>query len=328
MKMLIEPDLDPPEPALNGRRLSAIITKWLETKRPKLTKETADNYEDATNHFLKWWQRNGETWQWAITRATFDAFATDLEKGPLSYNARKDAHRRLRSALKWAFTNGVTPGFNFGELIPPARGSAPLRVIGTLEQIEAMMVEATRRPNPARDTALLAFLFGTGVRRTECARIRIEDIQILADDSGTATISAKKINGRDVQARAIAFERDTGYFLRRWMDVRAVREGPLWPAARGDALTAQGIYKVFRTVAEKAGVRARFHGPHDARRAFRTYFDRMLPGEGYGALANRQLGWSPTSPMPMIYSLQDAEQVRLTLTSNKATPISLIAGMR
>ena len=103
-----------------------------------------------------------------------------------------------------------------------------------------------------RDRALLAVLIGTGVRRAECASINVEDVQLDADLSGVIRVRAKRVKGREIHERLVAFDRYAGKHIAFWLDVYNVTRGPLFPSQRHDQerLTAQGVYKIVKGLAE------------------------------------------------------------------------------
>jgi integrase len=102
----------------------------------------------------------------------------------------------------------------------------------------------------ARDSALVGFLFGTGVRRAELARLRVRDV-----DFGTRTVS---IDGKNADRR-LPLE---GMGLECALTLAEGRspDQPLFG-------TVQGIERAFARICERSGVTV---SPHRLRHSFAT----------------------------------------------------------
>lgn len=308
-------NLAPAEEVLRAEHLDALIQAWLDTCATRLPKHTAEGYANKVAHFRRWWSTYGPAHGWKLRRGDLVAFANYLVQKKLSYNSRKDVLRRLRQMFLWALQNNYTDGRNYAVWVPPAEGSAPMRTVTPLLSLKRLVAAAGRTSNPGRDRAILAILIGTGLRRSEAAGLNVQDIQIDADGSGMAQVwEAKRVKGREVQSRLVAFDRHTGRYLVEWLNIYNVQFGPLFPSAHGGKLSSQGIYKVVKAIIRDAGLEGEIQGPHDLRRAFATYFERRRRGEGHGRLLSKQLGHA-NYRMTSQYSLQDIEDVREVITS-------------
>lgn len=203
--------------------------------------------------------------------------------------------------------------------MPAPSGSAPLRKAPALDVLRRLLAAVDQSPYPSRDRALLAVLLGTGVRRTECAGINIEDVQIDANKSGVITVQAKRVKGREIHARHVAFDPATGAYIRAWLDeldCQGATAGPLWVSKRYDQnrLTTVGVYKAIKKIITLAGLEEQIKGCHDLRRYFATFYSRRRRGEAYGQLLSKQLGHS-SYRMTAHYSLQDVEDIREAIIS-------------
>ena len=118
----------------------------------------------------------------------------------------------------------------------------------------------------ARDAALIAVLYGAGLRRSEIVKLDLADYE---PDRGALTIRGGK-GGKDRLTYVGSTEA-----LDDWLDVRGDEAGPLFcpvkkgrvgqPVA-GQRLTEQAILYILKKRAKEAGV-ANF-SPHDLRRTF------------------------------------------------------------
>lgn len=122
-----------------------------------------------------------------------------------------------------------------------------------------------------RDRALLALLFGGGLRRREAARLRIEDVDA---ERGELRVQGKGRKNRTVPLSADALAAVEA--LRATHPLGA--KGPLLvslelndPTRVRARLTPSGVWSVLRTIAARAGVKSLT--PHDARR---TRITRLL----------------------------------------------------
>jgi len=319
-------DLTPKRPTLDGRNFDQLVGLWVDDCRSRLGAKTATGYEEKIAYVREWWLSCGPSYDWVMSEDAILDFGRWLyEKQsrfsrPLGYNTRRDALRRLRQVFLWAWKKGYIAN-DYSKWVPQPAGSAPLRLAPTLEALRRLIAAAERSQYPLRDRAILAVLLGTGVRRAECAGINIEDIRIDADGSGIITVQAKKVKGREIHARHVAFDVATGAHIRAQLDDLQLsypdrNTGPLFSSTRFDQnrLTAIGIYRVVKKLIIVAGLEAQIEGPHDLRRYFATYYSRNRRGEAYGQLLSKQLGHS-SYRMTSQYSLQDIEDVREAMIS-------------
>jgi integrase/recombinase XerD len=126
-----------------------------------------------------------------------------------------------------------------------------------------------------RDAALVALLFGGGLRRSEAVALQIGDYE---QSSGLVRVSAG-----EGKARVVRAEGRTRGALEAWLDVRGKARGaflcPVDKAGRVHVrhMTDQAVLYIVRRLAEQAGIK-RF-SPHDLRR---TYFFKMRQRGGRG----------------------------------------------
>lgn len=148
------------------------------------------------------------------------------------------------------------------------RGSRTLRgralSAGEVRAIFAACDSAS--PLGARDAALLAVLYGCGLRRAEVAAL-----QLAAFDAEAGTL---RVLGKGNKERISPVPAGARAHLARWLEVRGAEAGPLFVAlhksgamlAEARAMTPQAVLVALRRIAAAAGV-ARF-SPHDLRRSF------------------------------------------------------------
>jgi len=147
-----------------------------------------------------------------------------------------------------------------GEKIVSYRDTAGI----TVEEFRQMLKVPDRRTvRGKRDYALLKLLWSNGLRRSETL-VKIKDFDV---KNGTLTILGK---GRGTQAEKVNLPPDTVDALQKWLGSRGVVDpsDPLFialdTASYGKCLTGDGIYKIVRAIAKKAGITKTF-SPHRIR---------------------------------------------------------------
>ena len=133
-------------------------------------------------------------------------------------------------------------------------------------EITALMggCEDDATPAGIRDAALIAVLYGAGLRRAEVVALNYEDYD---PDSGKLVIRGKRNKERTAYL-------DNGSFdaVNDWLTLRGSDPGPLfYPINKGRRIakrrmTDQAVYNILRVRALKTGVRT--FSPHDLRRTF------------------------------------------------------------
>ena len=122
-----------------------------------------------------------------------------------------------------------------------------------------------QRPSGVRDSALLALLYGAGLRRSEV--IALDDTDY---DRDTGALRVRAAKGR--KDRIGYASNGSRAALAAWLQVRGDFPGPLfWPIDQAGRMvarrmTAQSVLEILRRRAGLAGV-SRF-SPHDLRRTF------------------------------------------------------------
>lgn len=133
-------------------------------------------------------------------------------------------------------------------------------------EIAALLAVCADDPAPAgaRDAALLALMYTTGVRRSSVSKLDLDDY-----DPASGAVRIREAKGR---RDYLTYVSQTGAqsALADWLAVRGGESGPLfWPVNKGGRLvrrrmSAQAIYNALLRRADQAGV-AHF-SPHDLRR--------------------------------------------------------------
>jgi site-specific recombinase XerD len=176
----------------------------------------------------------------------------------------------LRGVLREAWRLGLVTSEDYrraadveavkGESLPPGRAAAA----GELKSLLAVC-SADDSAAGARDAALLALLYGGGLRRSEAVALDVADY-----DATSGMLMVRHAKGN--RQRVVYATNGAADALADWLAVRGSEAGPLFlpvdkAGAVGDhRLTGQAVLYLLRRRARQAGVT--HLTPHDLRRTF------------------------------------------------------------
>lgn len=129
-----------------------------------------------------------------------------------------------------------------------------------------------------RDRALLALLYGTGIRASECASLRNGNV-----DLKQLTIT---VSGKGGHQRIIPLNPDLAEVLRTYVEARgaALNNAPFFRSRFGRPLSRGGVYERVRTWGQRSRVGIPL-SPHRIRHTFATHLVRA----GVGLVTIRDL---------------------------------------
>ena len=123
--------------------------------------------------------------------------------------------------------------------------------------MERMLAAGGDSLTEARNRALLAAAYDTLLRRSELVALRVEDVIVERDGSGTALVRRSKTDSEGYGAQAWIAP-DSMTLVQAWLERSAVREGAMFRALRngvvGGALGASEVPRIFREMAQNAGL--------------------------------------------------------------------------
>jgi integrase/recombinase XerD len=220
------------------------------------------------------------TSQWIPHVQTWDQLTdNDLTSYLLYLRSRKYASStvaRKMAAIKSFFNFLIAEGQLRGD--PSARMTAPRvdkytpRSI-TPGEVERLLQQpakdgetAARRPEAARDRAMLETLYATGMRVSELVALDVDDVNLLEQHMRCAGRTARE---RLVPLRESAVEA-VDYYLVQARPLLVLREeSALFLNHRGNRLTRQGFWLILKSYASKADIAD--ITPHTLRHTFATH---------------------------------------------------------
>ena len=204
--------------------------------------------------------------------------------------------RALRSFYAWCDAEGELDGRNPAERLKgPKVHETPVEVATEVDYRRLLAACPKTTVAGRRDAAIIAVLWGTGMRRGELVVIDLEHLDL---DAGTLQIRKTK-NGTP---RRVPLDVDTLALLDRWLRRRGYDAGPLFPAERGGRLTPNGVGQMIQRRCELAGVDV---SAHQFRRALAT---RWLRHGGTETGLRSIAGWKSPA-MVGRYTRMHAEDV-------------------
>ena len=243
---------------------------------------TIQTYLDALDHFARFLAADGMPTDVGLIRAEHvEAWLVRLQDDGRRAASVANRYRSLQQFFRWLADEEEIADSPMARMKPPAVPVQPPPVLAE-EQLRRLLkaCEGTGFEE-RRDMALLRLLMDTGMRRAECAGLKVTDVDF---DAEVAVVMGK---GR--RARACPFGRRTAQALDRYLRARAKHPAAsmpwLWLGKKG-RLTDTGILQMIRRRGRTAGIE------HIYVHLFRhTYAHQWLAAGGNEGDLMRLAGW-------------------------------------
>ena len=148
----------------------------------------------------------------------------------------------------------------------------------------AIIARSKGNQTAVRNQLIIEVALGTGLRVSELANLKIEDLHL---GKGQNTLIVR--NGKGGKDRVVAFNSKLKSLIQAYLDYRISCSQFLFHSERGEKMTRFGIGKVFNTIARMAGI-GEAHSIHSLRH---TYATNLYKASGYNLrLVQKQLGHS------------------------------------
>lgn len=232
-------------------------------------------YEGDWAAFCKWLDGEEVVVEQVVTRDVqrYFSYLRDQKYAKSSRGRALSVVREMYGALVRAGIMEINPA---REVKNPRIGDLPRSPWLSEEQIRALLNVSCFTWEQRRDRLCIYLLFGLGWRRSEIARICIEDF-----DRGT--IAGVLKGSKEVTVGVPAWVQQE---IDSWCAFAGIRSGPLLPRAidKAKSMTADMVYNAVHRVALLANVPEEVSTPHAIRRSYIT-----LGGERGVDLKQRQL---------------------------------------
>lgn len=243
----------------------------------------------------------------------------------------------LRMFFKAAYRATKDP--RYPDLVELMRMKQRLRRISpdevlTLPEINALIAAA----NSLRDRAMIAVLWESGVRIHELCALRVKDVMEFTSKENGGKVHLRiffpkvKVAGEEHSSYLLESVDHVQAWLRAHPDPRP--DAPLFPSAKGGAMTRSSAEKIITKTARRARIRRRQADgteteeplgkrvyPHLFRHSRCTHLLRIGVPE---AQVKKLLGWKPSSPMLARYAhLVDRDAYAALLRAHGLEPPEL-----
>lgn len=278
-----------------------------------LAANTVAAYRRDLHRYLAWLATEGVSDLAQVSAAQVAGHLAVLRSGhdqqpPLAPASAARAISAVRGLHHFAQGEGLVADDVSRQVPPP---TPPRRLPQALElaEVERLLAAAAHGRHPARDRALLEFLYGTGARISEAVGACVDDLDLAAE---VVTLHGKGGRTRlvPVGGYAAAAMRDwltaarPALAARRAAGRRAVPH--VFLNGRGTALSRQGAWMILRQVATRAGLDAERISPHTLRHSYATH---LLDGGADVRVVQELLGHASVTTT-QIYTLVTVERLR------------------
>jgi integrase/recombinase XerC len=164
----------------------------------------------------------------------------------------------VRSWLRFLARRGILPRNPAGDIRGPR---VPRKLVSflPLDEMDALLEQPGA---DVRDRAVLELLYATGLRVSELAGLRLEDVDRVRRLVQTV--------GKGGKPRLVPYGAEAARALEAYLAWRGETPGPLFRNARGGPLSARSLRECVRRRARAAGL-ARRVTPHTLRHSFATH---------------------------------------------------------
>ena len=223
-------------------------------------------YGRDLNRFQRWaLERDIESTD-KLTGPVLEEFPLHLEDAGLAPVSVARAIASVRSFLRFMALEGRAPADLPRALPMPSRRRSLPEVLSPAEAARLCDVGAIGGIAPLRDRAILELFYACGIRASELAGLRLQDLHLDA--------TYLRCFGKGSRERVVPMGRAAVAALRAWIDKERpgfARESEmLFVGRRGTGLNRATLWKIVRKAAERAGLTRRVY-PHALRHSFATH---------------------------------------------------------
>ncbi len=229
-----------------------------------LSANSIESYANDLARLDSWADKNGEDLL-VLTRTDLREWLIDLSAEKLSENSKRRLISAVRGFYKFLMFDGHIKNNPAEDLVAPQKGVYLPRFLNQSEIEMLLSVPDTSTEIGLRDRAILELMYASGLRVSEAANVRINDIDL---DGGILTTTGKGSKTRRVPVGASAIE-----WIRSYLAVRRRKENieinNMFVNIAGSPIDRQVIYVSITQYAERCGLTG--VSPHTLRHSFATH---------------------------------------------------------
>jgi len=214
---------------------------------------------------LRNWADKNELELLSLTRQDLREWLIDLGAEKLSENSKRRLISAVRGFYKFLMFDGHVNKNPAEDLAAPQKGVYLPRFLNRNEIESLLAAPDTSTENGLRDRAILELMYASGLRVSEAANLKINDVDL---DSGIVTTTGKGSKTRRVPVGASAIE-----WIKSYLALRRKKENieidNMFVNSNGSPINRQSIYVSITEYAEKCGLKG--VSPHTLRHSFATH---------------------------------------------------------
>jgi integrase/recombinase XerD len=202
-----------------------------------------------------------------VTEETVVGFIHGESQAGLSARSLARLISALRSFFRFLVLSGFVKTDATAQLTTPSTWLALPKFLTVAEAEALLQAPDEKKLHGVRDRAMLEVLYGSGLRVSELAALKVAEINL---EDGFLVC-----RGKGGKERIVPLGRSSGRAVRRYLAEVRPRLDPggreeLFLSRRGRPFTRQGVWKLLRQHAGTAGLAARI-SPHVLRHSFATH---------------------------------------------------------
>ena len=229
-----------------------------------LSANSIESYAHDLARLGDWAEKHGENLL-ELTRTDLREWLIDLSAEKLSENSKRRLISAVRGFYKFLMFDGHIKNNPAEDLVAPQKGVYLPRFLNRSEIESLLAVPDTSTEIGLRDRAILELMYASGLRVSEAANVRINDIDL---DGGILTTTGKGSKTRRVPVGSSAIE-----WVRSYLALRRKKENieidNMFVNAAGSPIDRQTIYISITQYAEQCGLVG--VSPHTLRHSFATH---------------------------------------------------------
>lgn len=190
---------------------------------------------------------------------------------PVSSGTLRDYHHVLSAFGAWLVAEDLAESSIMAR-VPRIKHNPDQIQPFTEKEVAAIRYAAQRSDMPARDEAIILFLFDTGVRVSEICGLCMGDVDFVGR-------KALILMGKGAKSRTVYFGRKTLQAMKKhFRQEELLPDDPFFASRRGgkagDALTRSGMLQLIKRLGRSAGIQTTRCSPHTFRHTFAIEFLR------------------------------------------------------
>ena len=224
---------------------------------------TIDTYRYHIERFIR---MTGTTDLSSVTRDTFFQLFADMREKGYAPDTIRGEYVALHAMFKYLYEEGYIPNNPMDRIKKPKLPKKFARTFTVEETTKILEFYANKSDEISiRNNAVIALLFGTGIRKGELLGLSVLDVNL-----GERILT---VTGKGNKQRVIPLTKSVCRSLRRYMDVRRGNNYPYLFITRDGGRMSDGcLREIFRTLKSELNMSGNRFSPHTVRHTFAKLF--------------------------------------------------------